>query len=309
MALGSNIPQPESISGSPPGWPMMVRAGGWFQGAALPSFTGRTFSYYFCMVCQEFFFARQERARRGHPVTCGHGHSHGALARQFGRCGNRGREGGKIKGKGRRSLGADGIRLKQKATKTPVSRHECLENRGLRGFRWFLGGQAAWPGVVLERPIASCFGPQPLWAVTALWYPKTAAAVCRLLGTSAARVVRTVIADPHQPRTPQGLAHPPDARSVGVVMFLGIVPGMVMMVFAMVAGMVVIVNIWRAAVDMFVQVLVQMLMFMAMGVFMTMNLPIVGVFVAVSVTVFMAVQMAVLVFSFHGGVSFFVLIR
>jgi hypothetical protein len=92
-------------------------------------------------------------------------------------------------------------------------------------------------------------------------------------------------------------------------MFLGIVPGMVMMVFAMVAGMVVIVNIWRAAVDMFVQVLVQMLMFMAMGVFMTMNLPIVGVFVAVSVTVFMAVQMAVLVFSFHGGVSFFVLIR
>lgn len=87
-------------------------------------------------------------------------------------------------------------------------------------------------------------------------------------------------------------------------MFLGIVPGMVMMVFAMVAGMVVIVNIWRAAVDMFVQVLVQMLMFMAMGVFMTMNLPIVGVFVVVGVAVFMAVQMAVLVFPFHGGVSF-----
>jgi hypothetical protein len=87
-------------------------------------------------------------------------------------------------------------------------------------------------------------------------------------------------------------------------MFLGIVPGMVMMVFAMVAGMVVIVNLRRAAVDMFVQVLVQMLMFMAMGVFMTMNLPIVGVFVAVGVAVFMAVQMVVLVFPFHGGVSF-----
>jgi len=83
-------------------------------------------------------------------------------------------------------------------------------------------------------------------------------------------------------------------------MFLGIVPGMVMMVFAMVAGMVVIVNLRRAAVDMFVQ----MLMFMAMGVFMTMNLPIVGVFVAVGVAVFMAVQMVVLVFPFHGGVSF-----
>lgn len=143
MALGSNIPQPESISGSPPGWPMMVRAGGWFQGAALPSFTGRTFSYYFCMVCQEiFFFARQERARRGHPVTRGHGHSHGALARQFGRCGNRGREGGKIKGKGRRSLGADGIRLKQKATKTPVSRHECLEKQGPSWLSMVFG----WPG-------------------------------------------------------------------------------------------------------------------------------------------------------------------
>lgn len=87
-------------------------------------------------------------------------------------------------------------------------------------------------------------------------------------------------------------------------MFLGIVPGMVMMVFAMVAGMVVIVNLRRAAVDMFVQVLVQMLMFMAMGVFMTMDLPIVGVFVAVGVAVFMAVQMAVLVFPFHGDVSF-----
>lgn len=158
--------------------------------------------------------------------------------------------------------------------------------------------------MVLERPIASCFGPQSLWAVTALWYPKTAAAVCRLLGTSTARVVRTAIADPHQPRTPQGLSHPPDARSVGVVMFLGIVPGMVMMVFAMVAGMVVIVHLRGAAVDMLVQVLVQMLVFVAMGVLMAVSLPIVGVFVVVGVAVFMAVQMAVLVFPFHGSVSF-----
>jgi hypothetical protein len=91
---------------------------------------------------------------------------------------------------------------------------------------------------------------------------------------------------------------------MGVVMFLSIVPGMVMMVFAMVAGMIVIVNMRRAAVDMFVQVLVQMLVFVAMGVFMAVSLPIVGVFVIVGVAVFMAVQMAVLVFPFHGGVSF-----
>lgn len=77
-----------------------------------------------------------------------------------------------------------------------------------------------------------------------------------------------------------------------------------MVVFAMVADMVVIVNMRRAAVDMFVQVLVQMLVFVAMGVFMAVSLPIVGVFVVVGVAVFMAVQMFVLVFSFHGGVSF-----
>lgn len=130
---------------------MMVREGGWFQGAALPSFTGRIFSYYFCMICQEIFFARQERARRGQPVTRDHSNSHGSLARQFGRCSNRGRGGGKKRGKGGEVSALMASASNKKPRKAPVSRHECLKKGAFVAFDGFwvarrLGRVWFWSG-------------------------------------------------------------------------------------------------------------------------------------------------------------------
>ncbi len=84
-----------------------------------------------------------------------------------------------------------------------------------------------------------------------------------------------------------------------VIMGFRFMTGMIMVMTAVVARVVVVVYVGRSAMGVLVEMLVQVLVCMSMGVLMAVFDAVVGMVMGMRVRVIMSVQMLVLVLSFH----------
>jgi len=87
--------------------------------------------------------------------------------------------------------------------------------------------------------------------------------------------------------------------SVGMIMGFHFVAGMVMVMRAVVARVVMVVHLGSRAMRVLVEVFVHVLVSMAMSMLMAVRLAVVGMFVRVLMNVVMRMQMLVFVLSFH----------
>lgn len=90
---------------------------------------------------------------------------------------------------------------------------------------------------------------------------------------------------------------------MGVIMGFRFMAGMVMVMRAMVASMVMVVYVGNSSVGVLVEMFVQVLVSMIVGVLMAVRLTVMGMFVRVRMSVVMPVQMLVFVLSFHNESS------
>jgi hypothetical protein len=87
--------------------------------------------------------------------------------------------------------------------------------------------------------------------------------------------------------------------SVGVIVGFRLMAGVVMVMSAVVACVVMVVHLGSFPMGVFVEMFVQVLVGMAMGVLMAVHLAVMGMFVGVRMIVVMRVQVLVFVLSFH----------